>query len=281
MSVRIIIDSSADIAQQYRDRVTVLPLLVRFGDQEYLDGVELDKPTFYTKMAQSDRLPTTSQGTPAMFQRLFDEVQAAGDSAVVIALSSTLSGTYQSAVVAAADYENIYVVDSMNATTGSGILVEYAVECAEQGMEAQELAAHITEMRDKVRLVAVLDTLENLKKGGRISSTVAFVGGLLNIKPVVALEAGHVVLKGKARGNKQGNRMLLDLIREAGNIDYSKPVLLGCSGVTDVLLQKFKEETRDFWGEHDGKLDELTVSGVIGTHVGANAVVVSFFSADA
>ena len=175
MITRIIVDSSADLLPAVREKCTVIPLTVRFGDEEYLDGVTIDHKTFYEKLVECDELPTTSQATPDTFSRYFQQVVDAGDQAVVLTLSSELSGTYQSAMIAAMDFpERIYVVDSRNVTIGSGILAELAVSLAEAGQDAKTIADTLTRERENVRLVAVLDTLEYLKKGGRISKTVAF-----------------------------------------------------------------------------------------------------------
>lgn len=277
MSVRIIVDSSADVAERFLGRLKVVPLTVCFGEEAYLDGVTLQKQEFYKKLVESDVVPTTSQATPAAFDQVFREVAEAGDSAVVITLSSKLSGTYQSACIAAEDYENIYVVDSLSAATGFGILAEYALECVDKGMNAPELAEHLTEMRGNICVIALLDTLEYLKKGGRISKAVAFAGGVLNIKPVVSIVDGEVVLVGKARGSRQGNNLLIEKIQHSGGVDFEKPVLLGYTGLSDALLRKYVEDSREIWQDHLEEMDSTLVCSVIGTHVGPGAIVATFF----
>lgn len=277
MSVRIIVDSSTDVAEQYRSRITVVPLTVCFGDEEYFDGVTLDKQEFYRKLVESDVLPSTSQATPAMFDEVFREVVAAGDSAVVICLSSKLSGTYQSAVIAAEDYENIYVVDSLSVAIGTGVLAEYAVRCAEQGMPASLIAGILTQKREDVCVIALLDTLEYLKKGGRISKTVAFAGGVLNIKPVLTVSDGEVSLIGKARGSRNGNNLLVEKINQSGGVDFSMPVLLGYTGLNSDLLDKYVEDSRSLWEDAVDEIPKNLLCSVIGTHVGPGAVAVAFF----
>ena len=220
MSVQIIVDSTVDLPQRCLDKVRVVPLTIRFGEEEWVDGVTITKQRFYERLVESDQLPTTSQATPAAFAGVFEEVARAGDSAVVLTISSKLSGTYQSACLAAEAYPNIFVVDTQTAAIGSGILAEYALTCAAGGMPAAALAQHLREKRDDVCLVALLDTLEYLKRGGRISKTVAFAGGLLNIKPVITVQDGEVVLIGKARGSRQGNNLLVEKIRATGGIDF-------------------------------------------------------------
>lgn len=277
MCVRIIVDSSTNVSEKYREKIQFVPLTVRFGDREYLDGVELSKHQFYEMLVESDVLPTTSQATPAAFADCFEAIASAGDSAVVITLSSKLSGTYQSAVLATEDYPNIYVVDSQSVAIGTGVLAQYAVELAQQGMGAEEIAQVLTQQREKVCVVALLDTLEYLKKGGRISKTVAFAGGMLNIKPVVTIQDGAVALIGKARGSRNGNNLLVEKIREAGGVDFERPVLLGYTGLSSALLEKYVDDSKALWADHVDKLDGCLLCSVIGTHAGPGAVAVAFF----
>lgn len=277
MSVRIIVDSSTDVGEQYRSRIEVVPLTLHFGDQEYFDGVTIDKQEFYRKLVESDVLPTTSQATPDAFIKEFEKARQAGESAVVITLASKFSGTYQSAMIAAADYENIYIVDGTSAAMGTGILVELAFRLLDAGMTAEETAQALEEEKKKIVVVALVDTLEYLKRGGRISKTAAFAGGVLNIKPVLSVIDGEIHLLGKARGSKMGNNLLVQEIDKAGGIDFSRPVLLGYSGISDALLLKYIEDSRHIW---EGNLKEIrytTVGSVIGTHAGPGAVVVAFF----
>ena len=277
MCVRIIVDSSTDVSEEYREKIQFVPLTVRFGDKEYLDGVELSKHQFYEMLVESDVLPTTSQATPAAFADCFEAIASAGDSAVVITLSSKLSGTYQSAVLATEDYPNIYVVDSQSVAIGTGVLAQYAVELAQQGMGAEKIAQVLTQQREKVCVVALLDTLEYLKKGGRISKTVAFAGGVLNIKPVVTIQDGAVALIGKARGSRNGNNLLVEKINQAGGVDFDRPVLLGYTGLSPALLEKYVEDSKPLWEKHVDQLDGCLLCSVIGTHVGPGAVAVAFF----
>ena len=165
MAVRIITDSTVDIADKYRNLFTVVPLTVSFGEKDYIDGVTLNKQEFYQKLVSSQELPKTSQATPAAFAEVFRKLQENGDEAVVITVSSRLSGTYQSACIAAEDFNNVRVVDSMNVSIASGILAEYALRCASEGMGLDELARHLSKKRDEIGLVAMVDTLEYLKKG--------------------------------------------------------------------------------------------------------------------
>lgn len=277
MKTRIIVDSTADLAPEIKERVHIVPLTVHFGEKEYIDGVTIDHKTFYEKLIESDVLPTTSQATPDAFMKEFEKAKEACEGAVVITLASKFSGTCQSAMIAAAEFENIYIVDSASAAMGSGILVELAFRLVDEGKTAEEIAKALEEEKKKIVVVALVDTLEYLKKGGRISKAVAFAGGVLNIKPVLSVIDGEINMLGKARGSKMGNNLLVQEIDKAGGIDFNKPVLLGYSGISDALLLKYIEDSRHIW---EGNLKEVrytSVGSVIGTHVGPGAVVVAFF----
>ena len=277
MNTRIIVDSTADLTPAFKSRVHIVPLTVRFGEEEYIDGVTIDHKTFYEKLIENDVLPTTSQATPDAFMQEFKKAKAADEAAVVITLSSKFSGTYHSAMIAAEEFENIYIVDSGTAAMGSGILVELAFRLLDEGKNAKDIALALEEEKKKIVIVALVDTLEYLKKGGRISKATAFAGGVLNIKPVLSVINGDIGILGKARGSKMGNNLLVQEIDKAGGIDFSKPVLLGYSGISDALLQKYIEDSRHIW---EGNLEEVrytTVGSVIGTHAGPGAVVVAFF----
>ena len=277
MRTRIIVDSTADLMPEILNRVHVVPLTVHFGEEELVDGVTIDKKTFYERLVESDVLPSTSQATPEAFMREFEKAKQAGEQAVVITVASKLSGTYQSAVLAAREYEHIHIVDSSTVAIGSSILVELACKLLDEGMNAKEIAQKLEEEKKKIVIVALVDTLEYLKKGGRISKTVAMVGGVLNIKPVLSIIDGEINMLGKARGSKMGNNLLIQEIEKAGGVDFAKPVLLGYAGLSDTLLLKYIEDSKHIW---EGNLDEVrytVVGSVVGTHVGPGAVAVAFF----
>ena len=277
MKTRIIADSTADLMPLYQQRVNVVPLTVHFGTEEFIDGVTIDKKAFYERLIESDVLPTTSQATPDAFMQEFEKAKIAGEAAVVITVSSKFSGTYQSAMIAAAEYDNIYVVDSGSAAIGSGILVERACELLDAGMGAAEIAEKLEEEKRKLVVVALVDTLEYLKKGGRVSKTVAVVGGMLNIKPVLSVVDGEINMLGKARGSKMGNNLLVQEIAKAGGVDFEKPVLLGYTGISDALLLKYIEDSKHIWEGNVPQVRYTTIGSVIGTHAGPGAVAVAFF----
>lgn len=277
MSVKIIVDSTVDLTEDVLSKVRMVPLTVNFGETEYTDRVDINYKLFYEKLVESNVLPTTSQATPDAFLREFEKIGREDDGAVVITLSSKFSGTYQSAVIAAEEFENIYVVDSGSATVGSGILAELALSLARSGLSAGEIAGELERAKGKIIVVALVDTLEYLKKGGRISKTAAIAGTVLNIKPVLSLIDGSINMLGKARGSKQGNNLLVQEIEKAGGVDFSKPVLLGYTGLSNALLLKYIEDSRGLWENGLKEIRYTPVGSVVGTHVGPGAVAVAFF----
>jgi len=281
MSVRIIVDSTADLRPEVAEKVDIVPLTVHFGEREYISGVNITPQKFYEMLVECDELPTTSQPTPVAFEETFEKAVKAGYEVICLTCSGKLSGTFQSANIAAAEFSGkVHVVDSNTIAIALGILVEYAVELAERGFSAGEIVLKLVQMRDKVKLLALVDTLEYLKKGGRVSSTVALAGGLLNIKPVITIDGGVIKLLGKARGSRQGNNLLVQEIEKAGGVDFSKPVMLGYTGLSDALLQKYIQDSASLWDNYRDRLPVSIVSSVVGTHVGPGAVAVAFFAAE-
>lgn len=278
MNIRIVTDSASDLLQPWPEGVSVLPMTVSFGDKQYQDGVDLSHRQFYEKLIEGDSLPTTSQIAPGQFEDAFSQAIDRGETVICITLSSKLSGTYQSACIAAAEFPGkVFVVDSLNVTIAEALLVRRAVELAQQGMSAEEIARQLEEERGQVRIVALLDTLEYLKRGGRLSASAALVGGLLSIKPVVTVEDGEVKVIGKARGSKNGNNLLMEESQKDGGVDFSRPHSLGYTGLSDELLRKYMEDSRPLWEGYVDALPVCTIGGTIGTHVGPGAIAVAFF----
>ena len=279
VSITIMIDSTADTTPAVRESCRVVPLSVRFGETEYIDGVTINHKEFYEKLIESDLLPTTSQPTPDAFARAYQAEIDRGNQVVVLTLASDLSGTDQSASIAAMDFPGqVFVVDTRSAAIGAGILAEMAVDMVHQGSSAQQIVEKLSAERNYVRVVAMLDTLEYLKKGGRISKTVAFAGNLLAIKPVVNILDGSIHMLGKARGSKQANNLLVEEIQKAGGVDFDKPVLLGYTGLSDALLQKYIADSAALWSGSKSELNVTPIGSVIGTHAGPGAVAVAFFA---
>ena len=281
MSIRIITDSASDITQNEAKAlgIEVIPLKTIFGEEEYLDGVTIDHTTFYNKLIESDVLPTTSQISPYDYEERFRAAVEAGDEVLCITVSSRLSGCYQSATIAASEFPgNVMVADSLNVAIGERLLVQLAIRARDEGRSLTEIADLLKEERHHVRLIALLDTLEYLKKGGRISSTVALAGALLSIKPVIAVQEGEVAILGKARGSKNGNNMLRTLVEEKGGINFEKPFCLAYTGLSDDLLQKYIADSAALYESKTENLPIHTIGSTIGTHVGPGAIAVAFFS---
>lgn len=278
MNIQIITDSASDIPNQVREDVTVLPMTITFNDTEYQDGVNLSHQEFYERLIESSELPTTSQIPPYHFANAIRNALSEEKEVIIITLSAKLSGTYQSACIAASEFDHgVYVVDSENVTVGEHALVEYALRLKDQGMDAASIVNKLEADKKHIHLIALLDTLEYLKKGGRIGKAAAFAGGVLSIKPVIAIEQGEVVILGKARGSKQGNNFLVQKIKEYG-VDFHKPYFLGYTGLNDTLLQKYIDDSKDLWKDNAENLAITTVGGTIGTHAGPGAIAVAFFA---
>ncbi|MCR4897964.1 MAG: DegV family protein, partial [Acholeplasmatales bacterium] len=254
-------------------------LIVSFGDQEYLDGVNLTQKEFYEKLIETDTLPKTSQITPYRFTEAFEKLTENGDEVIVVTISSKLSNTYNSAVLAASEFEDkVYVVDSLSATAGEKILCLYALRLIKEGLNIKDIVNKLNEVKNKIRILAVVGTLEYLKKGGRISKATAFAGELLNIKPVISVEDGVVKLVGKARGSKKANNLLNELIDKKGSIDFSMPYTTLYSGLSDLMLKKYIEDEKHLWEDNTDNIPICNVGSTIGTHVGPGAIGVVFFS---
>ena len=281
MKVKLVVDSSADLQPQIARRVELVPLTVAFGQCEYVAGVDIDSKRFYELLVESDVLPTTSQPTPYAFQQAYERALEEAEKVVCITCSAKLSGTYQSAVMASREFSGkVHVVDSKSIAIGSAILVEYALQLVDKGCDAEEITWKLLQKRDHIRLLALVDTLEYLKKGGRLSPAVAIAGGLLNIKPVITLTGGEIKVLGKARGSRQGNNLLVEQIQKAGGVDFGKPVMLGYTGLSDALLQKYIADSAQLWKDSRSHLPIALVGSVVGTHVGPGAVAVAFFAAE-
>lgn len=277
--VKIITDSTADFtrAEAAGLGLGVVHLRTRFGDEEYIDGVDITPHQFYEKLVESDVLPTTSQPSPAEFEAAFASALEEAGEVVAITISSALSGTYQSAVIAAEAFgDRVRVVDSLSASIGEQVIVRRAVQLAAEGLSAAELAGRIETERGDVCVLALLDTLEYLKRGGRISAAAAFAGGVLAIKPVITLRDGAVVMAGKARGSKNGGNLLNQFAEKRG-IDFSRPYLLGYTGLSDALLMKYAADSGELWRAYAEELPVTAIGSVIGTHGGPGAIAVAFF----
>lgn len=279
--IKLLVDSASDVDLKEAEGagVYLIPISVRFGDEEYQDGINLTHREFFEKLIESDELPQTSQINEAAFAEKFESLTADGSEVIAITLSSGLSGTYNSAVRAAKNFNGVYAVDSLNACIGERILLQYAMRLVKEGvLSAAEIVAELDKSKHKIQLLAVLDTLQYLKKGGRISSVAAFAGELLSIKPVVSVVGGEVRLAGKAMGSKKGNNLLTQLVDKCGGIDFSMPYALGYSGLSDAYLQKYLRDSEKLWKDNTDSVPAYMIGSTIGTHVGPGAIAVAFFA---
>ena len=282
--IRIITDSASDmdITWAQKHHISVLPMQIQCGEHTYQDRYELDADAFYNMLTQSATLPSTSQITPYTFEEEFLKVHAAGDEALVIVMSGALSGTYASACLAAAAYDEIHVVDSCNVTVGEHCLLSLAIRLRAEGKSVIQIKEILEDRKQHIRVLALLDTLEYLKKGGRIPATTALAGTLLSIKPVVSVKDGAVEVIGKARGSKNGNNLLVELVKKSSGIDFTLPLYLGYTGCNRALLDQYIADSHLLWESHitADALQILQIGSTIGTHVGPGAIAIAFFSAD-
>ena len=280
MNIKILIDSASDISIDEAKElgIELIPLKVSFGEKEYLDGVDLLPKQFYEKLIETDELPKTSQITPDRFLDSYEKLTSDGSQLLVITISSKLSNTYNSAVLASQEYKDkVFVVDSLNAAVGERLLCEYAIRLIKQGFDMDLILRKLNKAKHRIKLIAVVGTLEYLKNGGRITKTVAFVGEVLSIKPVIAIQDGEVKLVGKARGSKRANNLLNELISSTKGIDFKMPVGAVYTGLSDATLNKYIEDQRFVWEPFVDEVPKHIVGSTIGTHVGPGALGVAFF----
>lgn len=281
--IRLLIDSASDIVQQEAESMGIfmIPMEVRFGEETFLDGVDLSHKQFFEKLIENSELPKTSQINEYRWCEQFEKLTKNGEQLIVITLSSKLSGTYGSAKAAAKKYAGkVFVVDSLSAAIGERILCEYALSLIKQNLDINTIVNELNDKKKKIQVLAVVDTLKYLRKGGRISGVAALAGEMLSIKPVISVVNGEVKLVGKAIGSKKSNNLLMQLVQKCG-IDFTMPYALGYSGLNDEYLQKYLKDSEVLWREN---IDDLTkiptymIGSTIGTHVGPNAIGVAFFA---
>jgi len=275
--IKILIDSASDITEEEARQkgIHMIPLEVRFGEDVYLDGVNLLPQEFLNKLIESNELPKTSQINEFRWTEQFEKLTANGDQVIAITISSKLSGTYNSAKAAGKKFSGqVFVVDSLTAATGERVLCDYALRLVAEGKTAEVIHQELETIKHKVQVIAVVDTLKYLRKGGRISTLTAFAGELLSIKPVISVTNGEVKMVGKAMGSKKSNNLLMQLVQKCGGIDFNMPYGVIFSGYRDEYLRKYLEDSAVLWQEHVASMKEIPVymyGSTIGTHVGPGA----------
>ena len=280
--IRIITDGTSDMSAQRAAElnVTVMPMQVFFGEQSFVDGVDITREEFFARLASSETLPTTSQLNPDDFLEVFQKYVDQGDQIVGIFISTELSGTCQSACIARDMVEGgeIHIVDSRTTTFALALLVEAAARMRDEGMPASELAEAVEGLAQRTKLLAVVDTLTYLKKGGRISAATAAVGGLLGIKPIVGVDGrGAVEALGKARSVASGLEWIARHIQNAP-ADPAYPMGYGHSNAPDrvpVCMEALKDVLPRSLPPIMG-----SIGAVVGTHVGPGAVGVAYIAAE-
>lgn len=272
----IITDSASDIMGQEAEKmnIRVVPLRIQFADGPFPMETEADFDKFFEKLAAETELPVTSQPSPEEFLKLYEEAKEQQEEVLVITLSSGVSGTYNSANLAKqiSEYENIRIIDSEQAILTQRMLVEKAVEMRDEGKSVEEIAECIEELKNRVYICGMLDTLTYLKKGGRIPAGVALLGNALQIKPTVELTNKVLDMLGKARGRNGGMKQLWKQF-ESHDVDLEEPVYFGYTADKEFGTE-FMEKTVEKYGIKEYRL--FPVGGVIGTHVGPACIAISY-----
>lgn len=281
MAIKIVVDSASDISYEEAEKMGLvfLPLTVTFGDEEYKDTIDISHDEFYDRLENGPILPKTSQVTPFQYEQAFEKIVENGDIAIAITIASSFSGTYSSASIAADRFDDgkVYVVDSFSGSVGERILIEYALELLKTETNPEKIVSELNRVKEKIVVLFLLDTLEYLQKGGRISKMTSIAGALLSVKPILTVENKNLVLAGKARGFKKGNNLLREIAIDKGEFDGDKPFAVCYSGKSRELLDKYLEKYEEIF---ETKLDFIPVYQIgssIGTHVGPNAVGLAFF----
>ena len=277
--IRILTDSASDIlpAEAEQLGVTVIPLNVTLEDGTVLrDGIDMTPTEYYAHLASCRKLPTTSQPSPELFEKFYLEAAAAGDEVLGIFLSHELSGTWQCAKLAAdlANVDNVLFVDSTNVCLGEGLLVRLAVQLRDAGKTAVQIATDLEHAKEHLHLVAAIDDLKYLRKGGRLPAAVAVAGGMLGIKPLITIKDGKVAMAGKARGLPGVYVALFKKIDEMGGIHPGYTPLLGYT-VNHRELQPLLTYLQD--NLHLDAPLVRQIGCVIGTHTGPGAFGIAFF----
>lgn len=275
--IRIITDTSADVTvtQAAGLKVELVPLDILFGEARYDPLADESFDIFYRMLGKSRVMPTTSQPSPERFLAHYQQAKVAGDDVIVITISSKLSGTWQSACIARdmAGYDRIHIIDSLQTIISQRLLIDVAVRMREEGAGVRAIVDTLEDMRGRIALLAGLDTLKYLEKGGRIPKSARVLGTMLGVKPLVELKGGKLEMAGKARGREKAFASLLALAHQKDDFDPATPVYFGYTG-TDVLCAPFRERFCAEFGITDSRM--YPIGAVVGTHVGPGAFAVVY-----
>lgn len=275
MKINIITDSSSDITQQEAKEleVTVIPLGITFDGEMYKDGVNLTTDEFYKKLTTGGKLPTTSQPSTGEFLDLFNAIKQKGEAAVLILISSKLSGSFENAKIAKdmCGYEHIHIVDSLTTICALKLLVKEAVN-RKESMSVDVLVDYLNSLKTRIRILGVIETLEYLYKGGRLNKGAAVMGSILNIKPIITVQDGLVVVIEKPRGVKSAIKNVLNYMHKKP-FDTSYPIYFGYSMNDEKCELLKKAVTEKFIIEN---IEKSHIGASVGTHVGPNVCAVVY-----
>jgi DegV family protein with EDD domain len=276
MAVRIVTDSTSDIplAQAEALDITIVPLTVFFGDEAYLDGVELDNEGFYRKLQASKDLPRTSQPSPTKFQEAYIRLINEGADAILsIHLSSKLSGTYQSACTARDSLPDdvkripIDIIDSQLVSVGMSHAIIRAAQEAREGHSLEEIKAHVLDNLSRTRILAVLDTLEFVKRGGRVGGAQAFLGNILSVKPIISLSNGVVVGVEQPRTRSKAYARVAQLLSQMG-----KPEAILLAQSSEEAGQQLMQALKSIY---QGEIPTYKLGAVLGAHTGPGTAAIA------
>lgn len=267
--IRIVVDSSSDVLMSNDENIAVVPLSITFGDKTYLDDVELSHDKFYELLVSSNNFPKSSQPSPQTFADLFEEAKANGDTLLCILLSSGVSGTYQSAMIAKSmvEYENVHVIDSLTGSRGAYLLAQEAQRMIKENIDILEIVDHLNELKKRVMVYLSVDTLEYLYRGGRLDRKSAVIGSIAKVKPMIYVTPeGTIAVAGKAIGTTRVMNALVDVTKKyEPDPDHAFYTIctLGTNNI-EKLEGKLRERgISDF--------NRIQMGPVVGTHVGPEA----------
>ena len=274
--IKIITDSTADLSKYLYDKhnIEVLPLLISFGEESYLDGVEISAEKVFERIEQDDILPTTAQVTPNRFMEAYKKYLDEGYKIISIHMSSAMSGTYQSACIAkdSLESDDIVIIDSQNVTAALGILVLKAVKLKEKGYDIFQIEKELNKIKDNVELSVCFESLEYLVRGGRISKTAGIVGSVLGIKLILEIKDGLMSVKDKIRGTKKAIKKIISDLENA-DLDEEVPVIL-----INVDNIEIKEALREYMNENNVDFVECPVGSTVSIHSGPHCCGLVFLN---
>lgn len=274
--IRIITDSLCDLTMEHAEKlnIDILPLTVRFGDKDYKCGIELSNEEFYEKLETSSDNPSTAAVNPYDFEELFQRYIDDGDDVVAILFSKHMSATYQSASIAAGNVnsDRLHLIDCENGAMGQALLIETAVAMRDKGLSADEITEKITELLPKTKTYIVIDTMEYLKRGGRISKSAALIGGLMKLHPVLQIIADGAKPIDKVKGKKSCNAWLINKLLETP-ADTAYQLVIGHSNAPE-RAEAFKEQLREAGIKND--IFVTCIGPIVGTHIGPNCLGIGY-----